>query len=58
MARLLDHLGVPYTPEVLQRADELIKLAPTTGRWRNAPADELDALVEAGRPALTEFGYL
>jgi Sulfotransferase family len=58
MARLLDHLGVPYSDAAMQRADELIKLAPTTGRWRDAPAAELEAVLEAGRPALTEFGYV
>ena len=58
MAKLLEHLGVPYTDEVLAHADEIIKLAPTTGRWRDAPAGELDDVLGAGRPALTEFGYL
>jgi hypothetical protein len=58
MARLLDHLGVPYTDEVMSRANEIIRLAPTTGRWREAPAGELDQVLEAGRPALTEFGYV
>jgi hypothetical protein len=58
MSRLLDHLGVPYTDAALERADEIIKLSSSTGRWREAPADELEAVLEAGRPALTEFGYL
>ncbi|NDU78095.1 hypothetical protein GWI34_36670, partial [Actinomadura sp. DSM 109109] len=46
--RLLTHLGVPVTDQVLEMARETVKLAPSTGRWREAPADELEAVLRAG----------
>lgn len=55
--RLFTHFGLTASDAVLEQARETIKLAPTTGRWRDAPADEVDALLEAGGPALREFGY-
>ena len=57
-ARLLEHLGVPVTDAVLAQARETIKLSPSTGRWRDAPAHELEAVLEAGAPGLREFGYV
>lgn len=56
--RLLRHLGVPVSDAVLQKAVELVKLAPTTGRWKQAEAEEVEAVQRAGEPALREFGYL
>jgi hypothetical protein len=46
------------TDAVLAKANELVKLSPSSGRWKNQPADELRVVEEAGGPALREFGYL
>ena len=57
MERLLEHFAVPVTSDVLARAEELISISPSAGRWRDAPRDELAAVLEAGAPGLAEFGY-
>lgn len=56
--RLLRHLGIPVTDAVLEKANELVKLSSSAGRWKDAPADELQAVEDAGGAALREFGYL
>jgi hypothetical protein len=56
--RLLRHLGIPFDDAVLEKANGLVKLSSSSGRWKQAPADELRVVEEAGRPALSEFGYL
>ena len=56
-AGVLEHLHLPVTDEVLDRAERTITASPSTGRWRDAPEAERDAVVAAGLEALAEFGY-
>ena len=56
--RLLNHLGIPVTDAVLKKARESVKLASSTGRWKQADPGELEALHQAGEPALGRFGYV
>ena len=55
--RLLEHLGLPVTDAVLDQAEATIAPSPTTGRWQEAPADEREAIAQAGAAGLAEFGY-
>ena len=55
--RLLRHLGLPATDAVLEQAEATIAPSPTTGRWNDAPAAELEAVTHAGAAGLAEFGY-
>lgn len=55
--RLLDHLGIPVTGAVLEKAMDSVKLAASTGRWKDADPAELEAVLAAGEPALSRFGY-
>jgi hypothetical protein len=56
--RLLTHLGVPFTDEVLEQAKELVKLSSSAGRWREAPPAEIAAVQAAGSEGLRAFGYI
>ncbi len=56
--RLLDHLGIPVTDAVLSKARDSVKLSSSAGRWKQAEPAEIEALLEAGEPALSQFGYI
>jgi hypothetical protein len=56
--RLLNHLGIPVTDAVLEKARDSVRLASSTGRWKEADPAELEAVLRAGEPALTAFGYV
>ena len=58
LGRLLEHLQIPAAPEVIERAAEGVKLSSGAGRWKDAPAGELQEVERAGKPALREFGYM
>jgi hypothetical protein len=56
--KLLNHLGIPVTDAVLQKARDSVKLSSSAGRWKQADPAELEAVLRAGEPALSRFGYV
>jgi hypothetical protein len=46
------------TDAVLEKARDSVRLASSTGRWKEADPAELEAVLRAGEPALTAFGYV
>ena len=55
--RLLAHAELPETPALLAEASALVRPSSSAGRWREAPAAELEAVSATGEEALREFGY-
>jgi hypothetical protein len=57
-ARLLGHIGIEPSRELLDKAAEQIAPSSSRGRWRRENPDEVLAVSEAGEDGLREFGYL